>query len=75
MNTGLAGRRALITAASKGLGLASARALAAEGCSVAIVSSDESRIQRAAEQLRAGGANVIARAATIPTKGRFERIT
>jgi 3-oxoacyl-[acyl-carrier protein] reductase len=32
---------------------------------VAICSSDESRIQRAAEELRAGGANVIARAADL----------
>lgn len=65
MNTGLANRRVLVTAASKGLGYAAARALAAEGCSVAISSSSEDRIQEAAKQLRAEGARVVARAADL----------
>ena len=65
MKTGLAGRRALVTAASKGLGLAAARALAAEGCRVAISSSDDERIQKVAEGLRRDGADVVARAADL----------
>src|SRR5213082_2186251 len=65
MKTGLAGRRALVTAASKGLGLAAARALAAEGCRVAISSSDDERIQNVAEALRRDGADVVARAADL----------
>ncbi len=65
METGLAGRRALVTAASKGLGLASARALVAEGCKVAISSSDGGRIQRAAEELSGSGGQVIARVADL----------
>ncbi|MBW3548949.1 MAG: SDR family NAD(P)-dependent oxidoreductase, partial [Actinobacteria bacterium] len=36
MNLGLAGRVALVTAASRGLGRASAEALAAEGAAVVI---------------------------------------
>ena len=47
METGLRGRHALVTAASKGLGFASARALAAEGCRVAISSSNAQHIEAA----------------------------
>src|SRR6202165_2141151 len=59
----LRGRRALVTAASRGLGYASARALAAEGCRVAIASSDEERIQAAASALRDEEDDVVARVA------------
>ena len=65
METGLRGRRALVTAASRGLGFASARALAAEGCRVAISSSDEERIQAAASALRDEGYDVVARVADV----------
>jgi 3-oxoacyl-[acyl-carrier protein] reductase len=65
VETGLRGRRALVTAASKGLGFASARALAAEGCRVAISSSDEQRIQAAASSLRHEGYDVVARVADV----------
>ena len=65
METGLKGRRALVTAASRGLGFASARALAAEGCRVAISSSNEQRIQAAADALRKRGYDVVARVADL----------
>ncbi len=65
METGLRGRRALVTAASRGLGFATARALAAEGCRVAISSSDEKRIQAAAQTLREEGHDVVARVADV----------
>jgi 3-oxoacyl-[acyl-carrier protein] reductase len=55
METGLRGKRALVTAASKGLGRAVAAALLAEGCRVAISSSSEERIQATAAELAAGG--------------------
>jgi len=54
-----------VTAASRGLGFASARALAAEGCRVAISSSDEGRLQAAAEALRTEGHDVVARVADL----------
>ncbi len=54
-----------MTAASRGLGFASARALAAEGCRVVISSSDEQRIRTAAEGLREEGHDVVARVADL----------
>jgi 3-oxoacyl-[acyl-carrier protein] reductase len=55
VNTGLRGNRALVTAASTGLGFAVAEALAEEGCRVVISSSDDARIQAAAARLRERG--------------------
>ena len=55
----------MVTAASRGLGLASARALAQEGCRVAISSSNEERIQAAAGALRNEGHDVVARVADV----------
>ncbi len=48
MDLGLAGRTAAVAGASSGLGLASARALAAEGVRVAICGRDRERIEAAA---------------------------
>jgi len=52
MNLGLAGKVALVTGSSKGLGLASARALAEEGCRVTICARGEASLKRAAADLR-----------------------
>lgn len=52
MNLGLSGKIALVAAASKGLGLASARALAQEGAHVIIYSRDQAAIEAAAAQLQ-----------------------
>ncbi len=48
MDLGIAGRTAAVAGASSGLGLASARALAAEGVRVAICGRDRARIEAAA---------------------------
>jgi 3-oxoacyl-[acyl-carrier protein] reductase len=55
MDLGLKGKRALVTAASRGLGLASARALAAEGAKVALGARNASRLQSVAAELAASG--------------------
>ena len=54
MDLGLANKVALVGGASKGLGFAVARALAAEGAHVAIASRDEDGIERAAAAINAG---------------------
>lgn len=54
----LTGRCALITGASRGIGLALARGLAAAGAGVAINGRDPQALTRAAADLRAGGAEV-----------------
>jgi 3-oxoacyl-[acyl-carrier protein] reductase len=64
METGLRGKRALVTAASKGLGRAVAEALLDEGCRVAINSGNEQRIQAAAAEMSSRG-EVIAMAADL----------
>ena len=51
MDLGLAGKVALVTAASKGLGRASAKALVGEGASVAINSRDPERLRSTAAEL------------------------
>lgn len=51
MDLGVAGRVALVTAASKGLGLASARALAEEGAKVVICARGEEALAAAETQL------------------------
>lgn len=53
MDLGIAGRRALVTGASDGLGLAVARALAAEGATVAIASRTRGNIECAAASIGA----------------------
>ena len=55
MDLGLNGSRALVTAASKGLGLACASALAAEGSRVFIVSRDEKRLSEVEREIGAAG--------------------
>ncbi len=51
MNLGIAGRRAAVAAASSGLGLAVARALAEEGVAVAMCSRTRERIEQAARDV------------------------
>jgi len=56
----LSGQVALITGGSRGLGLAITRELAAEGCRLAICARDLDELDRAARELEATGAEVIA---------------
>ena len=52
MDLGISGRKAIVCASSKGLGLACAEALAKEGCSVWINGRDAARLDDAAGRLR-----------------------
>lgn len=67
MDLGIEGRRAVVAASSAGLGLAAARALAAEGVRVAISGRDPERLLAAEQALRHGGADVVAVRADLST--------
>jgi 3-oxoacyl-[acyl-carrier protein] reductase len=58
MDLGIAGKVALVTAGSKGLGRASAQALAAEGVRVVIAARGQAALEEAAAAIRAEGGEV-----------------
>ena len=55
MDLGIAGKRALVTGSSKGLGRAIAAALAAEGVKVAICSRNKDAVAKTAAELKVEG--------------------
>ncbi|WP_374713144.1 SDR family oxidoreductase [Symbiobacterium terraclitae] len=74
MDLGLTGKIAWVTAASTGLGYASALALAREGCDLAICSRSEEAISSAAGRIRQEtGRKVLAMAADVSRKEDLER--
>jgi 3-oxoacyl-[acyl-carrier protein] reductase len=75
MDLGIRGRRAIVGGASKGLGRACARALAAEGVAVAIVSRTESELVRTAAALEAEtGSRVLPVAADLSSEDGREKV-
>lgn len=60
MELGIRDRRAVVAGSSAGLGLAAARALAAEGVEVTICGRDPERLAAAEQKLRGDGAEVLA---------------
>lgn len=65
MDLGIAGRVALVTASSEGLGLATAQALADDGAQVVVSARGAERLEEAAAGLRRRGAEVLAVAADV----------
>lgn len=74
MDLGLAGRRALVTGSSKGIGKAIAAALAAEGARVTICARGSDALRAAEAELRRGGADVRAVAADLTTDDGVENV-
>lgn len=64
MDLGISGRRAAVAGASRGLGFASARALAANGVSVAICGRDRGRIDEAAASIEGDAIGLVADVST-----------
>src|SRR6185295_317582 len=70
MDFGIEGKSAIVTAASSGLGRASAMELAAEGARVMINARDAENLTRAAEEIRAAtGQEVLALAGDVTDEG------
>jgi 3-oxoacyl-[acyl-carrier protein] reductase len=65
MDLGLKGKVAMVAGASRGLGFAVAKALAADGASVSIASRDEAAITAAARTLASSSGDVFAMAADV----------
>lgn len=65
MELGLAGKVAVVTGGSRGIGFAIAQALVDEGVAVAICARDPQRIESAATQLRHRGGKVFARSCDV----------
>ena len=59
MDLGLTGKRALVAAASRGLGASIARVLADEGCIVEICSRDQARATATAEEITASTRGIV----------------
>ncbi len=70
MDLRLTGKVALITGASRGIGLAVARGFAREGCRLVLAARTAEPLAAAAEELRASGTEVLAVPADVTKEPR-----
>ncbi len=75
MDLSLRGDRVLITGGSRGIGLATARSLAAEGASVGLIARDEAGLARAAEELSQYQVPVATAAASVTDTAALRQAT
>src|SRR6202007_1776209 len=74
MDLRLRGKVALVTGSSRGIGLATAKAFAAEGCRVMLSARSTAQLRETEEALRATGAEVAAHAADVGTPDDAARL-
>ena len=74
MDFGLSGKFALVTGGSHGIGLASAKQLAAEGCNIAICSRSQQRLDAAIGELKGFGVRTLAVAADVLEAAAADRV-
>ena len=74
MDLQIAGKTALVTGASKGIGLAIAEGLVAEGARVVMAARDQSDLAAAAERLRGGPGEAVAIASDVADPSRIRRL-
>jgi 3-oxoacyl-[acyl-carrier protein] reductase len=74
VDLGIDGRVALVTASSRGLGRASAEALAAEGARVVVTARGAESLDRAEQEMRAAGADVFGMVADVSDPEVPERL-
>ena len=70
----MAQRAAIVTGASSGIGLATARQAAARGARVVLTARDAGNLQPAIDEIRHGGGRAIAVAADVCDKAQVEEI-
>src|SRR5580704_15407284 len=74
MDLKLAGKVALITGSSRGIGLATAKAFAAEGCRIMLSARSTEQLREAEGALRGAGATVAAQAADVADPAEATRL-
>ncbi|MBB4632406.1 SDR family NAD(P)-dependent oxidoreductase [Sphingosinicella soli] len=65
MDLGLQGKKAILVGAARGIGMATAEALAREGCDIAIAARSEDGVKDAVANLRKYGTNVVGKAVNV----------
>jgi NAD(P)-dependent dehydrogenase (short-subunit alcohol dehydrogenase family) len=73
MELGLEGRRAIVTGGSRGIGAATARALASEGARVALIGREEALLRQVAEESAGRGGHAVFAVGDLSTAEGVER--
>ncbi|PSK98109.1 3-oxoacyl-[acyl-carrier protein] reductase [Murinocardiopsis flavida] len=73
MDLGLTGARVVVTGASRGIGRAIAQTFAAEGADLALCARGGEALDRTAEELRSGGAKVVAERVDVAADDDLDR--
>ncbi|MBC8342219.1 MAG: SDR family NAD(P)-dependent oxidoreductase [Proteobacteria bacterium] len=74
MDLGLDGKRALVTAATRGIGLAIAQTLADQGCDVAICARGDAGLETARKELESRGAMDFTKASHVADRDALDAV-